>query len=260
MEKIDEKSMLDMLSKARRVALVESSRGQYVPIGLAKIAAFVRRNGGTAEFVPPSGVGRAFDLAAVSTLFTYDADAYRKAIRAIGAASDGGTPVLVGGVCTSLSPGLLDQGEEASMFQPPAFAFQGFSRELDLCVPDYSVDWGQRDGWERYSYAFTSRGCPNHCGYCAVPRLERTAGLQGAVGGILVNPNWREHIVPDRRTCVILDNNITAAPPRHPRPSLRQRRNIPQRPHVLPQGAGRRKPAPPKPRKARGLARLPARP
>jgi hypothetical protein len=85
------------------------------------------------------------------------------------------------------------------------YVFQGFSPALDQCVPDYSLDWGERGGWEKWGYAITTRGCVNRCGYCAVPRLENVSG-----GGIEIVPNWKEQIVPSR-SCVLLDNNITAS-------------------------------------------------
>lgn len=204
MKTIGEKDMLSMLLGAKRVLLLEPTVGTYLPLGLAKIATFVRKNGGQVEYGKSSGD---YDLVAVSTLFTYDAETYRKAIAEVGSLTD--TPIIVGGICASLSPRLLEPLGTGFFRVDNMLLFQGFSPVLDQCVPDYSIDWGKRDGWEKYSYSFTTRGCPNHCGYCAVPKLEKTGG------SVLITPNWRDHIVADRRTCVVMDNNITAAPGNH---------------------------------------------
>lgn len=203
MEKVDEKKMLDLLAR-KKVLLVEPFPGKYPPLGLAKIASYVRSKGGEVEF---GSVPRGHDLVAVTTLFTYDCEAYRNAIANIRAITE--APILIGGVCASLVPRLLET-DGLSMFEPgEQYLFQGFSQTLDQCVPDYSINWGKRNGWERFSFTFTSRGCVNNCAYCAVPRLERVGN-----GGIWVVSNWRDHIVPGR-PCVLLDNNLTASPGSH---------------------------------------------
>ena len=204
MRLISEPEMLDVLSKAKKTLLLEPVQGTYLPLGLAKICTFVRENGGTTEF---NVEAKDHDLVAMSTLFTYDSQAYRQAISALGSKTS--APILIGGVCASLAPRLLPPSGPSLFGHGEMLVFQGFSPEIDKRPPDYSVDWGKREGWEKFAYAFTSRGCPNKCGYCAVPKLEKT------IGGILVNPSWRDHLPDDRRTCVILDNNLTTAPGRH---------------------------------------------
>ena len=196
---IDEKAMLDLLSKSKRVLLVEPRHGKYMPLGLAKIATFIKNNGCKVEF---GDTPRGHDLIVITTIFTYDSALYRKAIRDIRKLTN--APILIGGICASLAPHLLESDGHGELY-----LFQGFSPVLDQCVPDYSIDWGERGGWEKFSFVFTTRGCVNHCGYCAVPRLEKVSG-----GGIWVVPNWKEHIVPSR-PCVLLDNNITASPTPH---------------------------------------------
>jgi hypothetical protein len=198
MKKINEPEMLGLLTKAKNVLLVEPCESRYIPLGLAKIATFVQKNGGRVEFNVPC---KDHDLVAFSTLFTYDSEVYRDALAAIRATTD--APILIGGVCASLAPKLLEG--QVSMFDPgEQYIFGGSSPVLDQCVPDYSLPWGDRDGWGNKSYTFTSRGCVNRCAYCAVPRIEK---VNGGVG-LWTVPNWREHIVPDR-PCVLLDNNIT---------------------------------------------------
>lgn len=64
---------------------------------------------------------------------------------------------------------------------------------IDNMMPDYSL-YGLG-----YSVGYTSRGCPNHCGFCIVPRME---GRAYALGGIYSFWNKRH------RDIVIMDSNI----------------------------------------------------
>lgn len=207
MEKATESKMLSILSKAKNVLLLEPSTGRYPPLALAKISTFVRRHGGIPEFSSVFSSSRQkYDLVTMTTLFTYDSASYRTEIAYAGECFGDKIPVLVGGVCASLAPKSI-KPERKPFGNADIRVFAGFSPELDSCIPDQSIDWGDRGWWGEHSYAFTSRGCPNRCPYCAVPRLERTSA------GVEVVPNWREHL--PRKTCVIMDNNVTSAPGDH---------------------------------------------
>ena len=48
---------------------------------------------------------------------------------------------------------------------------------------------------------FTTRGCPNNCAYCFVPKIEKNKGIiQG----------WKKQIDITKKNVMIFDNNITA--------------------------------------------------
>jgi hypothetical protein len=106
-------------------------------------------------------------------------------------------PILLGGVAATLVPNAVAGS---------ALVYRGYSQALDECVPDYSIDWGVEEKWSKFSFTFTSRGCPNHCAYCAVPRLEPD---------LWVNPTWRSHIVDEKPHAMISDNNLSACPTEH---------------------------------------------
>ena len=67
--------------------------------------------------------------------------------------------------------------------------------KIDVCFPDYSIyDYD-------YAVGFLTRGCPNKCGWCVVPKKE---------GDIRPVANWRMLVRPDSDKLVLLDNNILA--------------------------------------------------
>lgn len=76
----------------------------------------------------------------------------------------------------------------------------GIYTELDPAVdnmfPDYSI-YPSCD----YAIGFLTRGCPNKCPWCYVPKKE---------GGIKPYRNWRQLVRPDTDKLVLMDNNILA--------------------------------------------------
>lgn len=70
---------------------------------------------------------------------------------------------------------------------------------IDRAAPDYSIyPLLPKD----VAYGFLTRGCPNHCKWCVVPRKE---------GKIRPYMDIEEIITPTRRKAVLMDNNILAA-------------------------------------------------
>lgn len=197
---LSEEEMLDRLRAARRVFLLEPDyKRKYLPLGLAKIATFVKGNGGEVWY------GRRFfgppvDLICTTSLFTYDSARVVETVNHARGVSRT-TPILAGGIYASLMPNdMLERTYEN------AELFLGYSPILDELVPDYSLRWGMEDPWNDFSFTFTSRGCPNHCPYCAVWRIEPK---------VWMNPRWRDHILPGKPCAMISDNNLSAAPKEH---------------------------------------------
>ncbi len=197
---LTEGEMLDRLRSAKRVFLLEPGyTRKYLPLGLAKIATFVKRNGGRVWF-GRGYYGPPVDLICVTSLFTYDS---AKVVGAIKHASKfaPSTPILVGGVYASLMPKDLKKRIDGR-----AELFLGYSPTLDQLVPDYSPNWGLEDPWNDFSFTFTSRGCPNKCAYCSVWRIESKPWI---------NPTWRDHILEDRPCAMLSDNNLSSTPADH---------------------------------------------
>lgn len=68
--------------------------------------------------------------------------------------------------------------------------------EIDAMSPDYSI-YPDCD----YAIGYLTRGCPNHCRWCVVPKKE---------GQIRPYRCWQEIIRKDTNKLVLMDNNILA--------------------------------------------------
>lgn len=198
--RVNESEMLALIERSKTVFLLEPPyRRKYLPLGLAKIASYIKANGGQVLY------GRAYsgepcDLICVSSLFTYESAKVLNAIREARKLAPH-TPILVGGIYASLMPAHVEEHTGGDVF-----VFAGFSLELDRYVPDYSIDWAMDEKWRTFSFTFTSRGCVNNCPYCAVKRIEPQ---------IFYNPNWRNHIAVEKPHIMISDNNLSAADNSH---------------------------------------------
>lgn len=67
---------------------------------------------------------------------------------------------------------------------------------IERCLPDYSLYPGLKHG-----YGFLTRGCPNRCAWCIVPKKE---------GGIHEASDIEE-ILQGRKSAVLMDNNVLAS-------------------------------------------------
>lgn len=76
----------------------------------------------------------------------------------------------------------------------------GMFDELPRCIeaiqPDYSI-YPNVD----YAIGYLTRGCPNNCPWCIVPKKE---------GHIRPASTWQEIKRPDKRDIVFMDNNVLA--------------------------------------------------
>lgn len=191
--------MIQMLKEAKKVVLIEPEyRRKYIPLGLAKIATFVKNNGGEVIFKRKYAPENE-DLVCVTSLFTYQSEKVLQVLIDIEKLNKS-VNVIVGGVYATLMP------EDIQSKFPNVNIFKGYSKKLDLCPPDYSIDWGVEDPWNEFSFVFTTRGCPNRCPYCAVSRTEPEQW---------VNPNWKKHIDLAKPCVMISDNNLSSQPIEH---------------------------------------------
>lgn len=67
-------------------------------------------------------------------------------------------------------------------------------REIDDMFPDYSI-YPECD----YAIGYLTRGCPNHCRWCVVPKKE---------GNITPYRRWQDIVRDDTQKLVLMDNNI----------------------------------------------------
>lgn len=68
--------------------------------------------------------------------------------------------------------------------------------EIDSMFPDYSL-YPECD----FAIGYLTRGCPNNCRWCVVPRKE---------GRIQPYRKWQDIVRPDTDKLVLMDNNILA--------------------------------------------------
>lgn len=69
--------------------------------------------------------------------------------------------------------------------------------EIDGIYPDYSI-YPECD----YAIGYITRGCPNNCSWCVVPKKE---------GQIRAYRKWQDIVRPDTNKLVLMDNNILAS-------------------------------------------------
>lgn len=74
--------------------------------------------------------------------------------------------------------------------------YENLSPEIDSMFPDYSI-YPECD----YAIGFITRGCPNNCPWCYVPKKE---------GNIKPYRKWQELVRADSDKLVLMDNNILA--------------------------------------------------
>lgn len=74
--------------------------------------------------------------------------------------------------------------------------FSDLPPEIDVMFPDYSL-YPDCD----YAIGYITRGCPNNCRWCVVPRKE---------GAIKPYRTWEQLVRPDTDKLVLMDNNILA--------------------------------------------------
>lgn len=73
---------------------------------------------------------------------------------------------------------------------------QELPADVDAIFPDYSI-YPDCD----YAIGYLTRGCPNHCRWCVVPKKE---------GTIRPYRTWENLVRPDTDKLVLMDNNILA--------------------------------------------------
>lgn len=191
-----------MLRASKNVLLLEPPYARNdMPLGLAKIASFLRENTRARVKFRRNYDTEKYDLICTTSLFTYDLHIIFDVLNNIrkGFFADKNVPILLGGIAASIITKKFENYENL-------FIFKGYSRKLDLYIPDYSINWKLEAPWDDMSYTFTTRGCPNNCGYCVVKRLEKEPWI---------NPKWRDHLSVSIKYITISDNNLSAMPIEH---------------------------------------------
>lgn len=195
---LNELQLINLLKNSKNVLLLEPPYiRRHIPLGLAKISAFIKNNGGQTVYAR-KGIAGKFDLICMATCFSSDSAIVIREIKYCQRSLFlSNTPIIVGGIFASLMPDYIIKETGVDVFV-------GCSDILDSYLPDYSIDYGIKSFFGDVMTLFTTRGCPNKCGYCMVWRLEKEHKI------IL---SWRRNIEEiDRENCVVSDNNILSFP------------------------------------------------
>lgn len=148
------------------IGLVDVDGGKFPNLALMKIARWHRAQGDMVEWADPM-FGR-YDRVYKSKVFNFTPDDY--------------TPydceVVKGGTGYDIHSKLPE--------------------EIDRLQPDYSI-YPQVD---KRAYGFLTRGCPNKCKWCVVPKKE---------GGIRPYMDVEEIAIEGRTNLILMDNNVLAS-------------------------------------------------
>lgn len=140
----------------------------YPNLALCKIASYHRCKGDSVEWYDGM-FGGEYDIVYVAKVFNFSPE-YGEVIH--------GKQIIKGGT-----------GYDVSSSLP---------KEIDECQPDYTI---YPNTPTDTSYGFLTRGCPNKCFWCVVPKKE---------GGI--RPYWDiERVANGRKKIVLMDNNFLAS-------------------------------------------------
>lgn len=174
-----------------RVLLVQPKYySRYPPLGLLKLSTYHKNMGDEVHYHKGCGDAPWFpDIVYVTSLFTYTWKPVHEAVKFYKEKYPD-SKVILGGIYATLMP------EHAA--SSGAFVHRGLFKEAEDLLPDYSLfpDWNA-------SIIFSSRGCINHCPFCAVPKLEPQFDA---------NKSIRHLIWPGHKKVILWDNNLMASP------------------------------------------------
>lgn len=205
-----------------RVLLVEPNyKNKYPPMGLMKISTYHKQLDDTVRFV--KGIDHSVDTEVwdriyVTTLFTFDFDLDIRTIKHYMHLVNDVNNLYVGGIMASLMPDKIVEatGIERShiltgLFTDTSVVGDDNDINVDELPLDYDiledVDYKYPAG-DNY-FAYTTRGCPNHCSFCAVPILEPHFRV---TNNIIDQINAIDRKYGPKQNLLLLDNNVLNAP------------------------------------------------
>ena len=204
-----------------RVLLVEPNyKNKYPPMGLMKISTYHKMLGDEVRFVKgyDSAVDDAvWDRIYVTTLFTFDFDLDVETINHYKLLVNNIDNLYVGGIMASL----MTEQLMAATGVDRAHILTGLFTDTsvvgdnnDINVDELPLDYDILEQIE-YKYpagdnyfAYTTRGCPNHCSFCAVPILEPNFHV---TNNIIDQIRVIDEKYGPKQHLLLLDNNVLNA-------------------------------------------------
>ena len=157
---------------------------------------------------------RIYDRVGITTLFTFYWDITIQTINFVKKLCKNESEVMIGGVMASILP---DRVEQATGIRPyvgtlstPGQLDPGNDMIIDTLPLDYSIleeieyVYPESDGY----LAYMTRGCVNHCAFCAVPKLEPEYKDYLPISEQIKYTNEK---FGGKKDLLLLDNNVLAS-------------------------------------------------
>ncbi|WP_319202246.1 hypothetical protein [uncultured Ilyobacter sp.] len=203
-----------------RILLVEPAyKNKYPPLGLMKISTFHKEyKNDYVKFIKgiysKEELPGKWDRIYITTLFTFD---YNEVIKTINHykkfVNNPENNIIIGGILASLLPDRIFDATGITPFigQITCASQIGYSdhtgENIDVMPLDYDIlseiDYEYPAGDNYFGY--TSRGCPNKCSFCAVPKLEPEFQTTNNILSQIKNINEK---YGEKRNLLLMDNNI----------------------------------------------------
>lgn len=204
-----------------KVLLVEPNyKNKYPPLGLMKISTYHKMLEDEVRFV--KGIDQeledeVWDRIYITTLFTFDFDVDVKTINYYKLLVNNINDLYVGGIMASLMPDKIVEatGIDRShiltgLFTDTSVVGDDNNINVDELPLDYDIleqiDYKYPAG-DNY-FAYTTRGCPNHCSFCAVPILEPNFHV---TNNIIDQIRTIDEKYGPKQHLLLLDNNVLNA-------------------------------------------------
>lgn len=201
-----------------RVLLVEPNyKNKYPPMGLMKISTYHKMLGDEVRFVKGyehEVDEETWDRIYVTTLFTFDFDVDVETINHYKLLANNIKDLYVGGIMASLMPdrivaatGIDRSHILTGLFTDTSVVGDDNDINVDELPLDYDIleqiDYKYPAG-DNY-FAYTTRGCPNHCSFCAVPILEPYFHV---TNNIIEQIRTIDERYGPKQHLLLLDNNV----------------------------------------------------
>jgi len=188
--------------KKRNILLVEPAyRNKYPPLGLMKISTYHKKKGDQVVFI--KGTNREireqkWDKIYITTLFTYHWNIVINTIKYYKRCTPNLHQVKIGGIMASL---LQDDIERETGIKPHF----GIWKAIDKLKPDYDLlkESNYMSDFNA-SLGFATRGCPNRCKFCAVPKLESDCDINEY-------HSLKDIVDSSKKDLILWDNNVLAS-------------------------------------------------
>ena len=199
-----------------KILLVEPGyKNKYPPMGLMKISTYHKSKGDYVYFVKGKDkelCSEIWDRVYITTLFTFHYQTTVDTIRFYKKCVLSTDNIFVGGIMASLMPVDLkhDAGiKNVLVGQLTSSNFIGFDDDvnIDNLPLDYDILWDtdyKYPAGDNY-FAYTTRGCPNKCSFCAVPLLEPEFKTINSITEQIENT---DKMYGQKRNLLLLDNNV----------------------------------------------------